>query len=190
MTAYRRGPHGSITDVCHHLELMDVPLRMVEVCTISSEQRYGTITGTVKYYDKVLATFKYCEGLDYPLFRFHGEWLTAYGQPKVYTPENGKSKVEFRLTLGPHDNPALHIWGNLATPELHDFAMSFIRANHMDDPRYILRTKGYCFFQGGSNDRNGQWIYIELDGKHGEEIVKYFSDNFQYVNGEQLEVEE
>lgn len=182
MTSYRRGPQGSVTDICHHLELLDVPLHIVEMVTVgASTDMHGRMEGEVKYRGQSFATYKYCNGLDFPIFRFHGEYWKHYGRTKIYSPdENGVSNAEFRLYLGPHNNPSLHLHGKEASPELWDFTMSFISANHRDDPRYTLRQKAHCFFQGGSNDREGEWIYIEMYGEHAPEVIKYFSDNFKY----------
>lgn len=138
------------------------------------ENNSNLLSGIIKHQGVIVGAFKWFEGLDVPCFRWQVEKFRKYSFHKKIVVD-GVERIKFRPSLSPHDTVGLIVDGELATPELHQFLMGML-TNWMDDPRYALHREAQAFFQGGSNDPDGGWFYMEFWNPVG---VKPFID---YVN--------
>jgi hypothetical protein len=162
-------PRSSIGDVLFHLRKHGVPETIAGSVTVGDEQ--------IKYGGKHFARYKYFDDIEQPLFNFVDG---SYRQQPIMVEEGGTQKPMFRLSLGPHDNPSLIFEGHDATPELHDFIRSECLTQWMDKPGYQISKDSGAFFQGGSHDRDGKYIYIEFWIPRGAQtFVDFVNSNYK-----------
>lgn len=72
--------------------------------------------------------------------------------------------------------PGIHIAGPYVTPSVHDAITSVMNSSNLYDPQYKARTAVSAFFQGGSGNREGQFIFLELCITHDPEAIQNFED--------------
>lgn len=71
-------------------------------------------------------------------------------------------KLQATLKTLADKGPGLYLRGPWVTPEVHEAFTLIMRANHTDDPAYHARNKCCAFFQGGSENPNGEYVFIEM----------------------------
>ncbi len=76
-----------------------------------------------------------------------------------------------------HDSPALVLNGREATPKMHAFLIRSL-TNFMNDEAYNLHKQCCAFFQGGYNDPNGGFFYIEFwKGAKAQPYIEWLNRN-------------
>lgn len=69
----------------------------------------------------------------------------------------------------------------MAPPEFHDWLVSNLFTNWMDRPGYKITRVSSPFFQGGYDNRDGKWFYIEfMSRREIYKTVKWINENFRY----------
>lgn len=58
--------------------------------------------------------------------------------------------------------PGLYLFGNYVTPQVHREFTRIMACNDMRTLEYAARNKVNAFFQGGSEDPNGKFVFIEF----------------------------
>ncbi len=58
--------------------------------------------------------------------------------------------------------PGVIMYGSYVTEHVHQAMMRLMCANNIRTEEYIARHKCHAFFQGGSNDPKGEYIFIEF----------------------------
>lgn len=147
---HERGPFGHYTrggmgHILNNLVHFGVPLSVAESVTVGD--------GEIKLKDKSFALYKYFDGIDQPLFKFNDP---AY-QNRV-NPANGN----YQLTMGSHMSPALVLTGEFNASYLAWETVKRCMTNYTPDPFYKLSQDSGAFFQGGSNNQGGEYIYVEF----------------------------
>lgn len=66
------------------------------------------------------------------------------------------------------------MFGNYVTERVHELVSQIIGDNWANSEYYKARQKCGAFFQGGSHNPNGKYIFIEFLGKSDSEDVKEF----------------
>lgn len=166
--SHESGPFGryereSGGHVLNHLCKWGIPLHVVE------NLRLGNLS-VHSNNGELFAAYKYFEGIDQPLFRF---------RDKTYA--NLQSQNGFQLSLGPHENPSLYLYG------LHKEESVLIHrvvrrclTNVTSEKAYYLTKDAGAFFQGGSNDPEGGFIYVEFWRPEGaEQWLHHFNENLR-----------
>jgi hypothetical protein len=128
----------------------------------------------------VFGKYRYFSGIDNPLFYFNNP--NYMKQPVAVDPETGSIKPMFRLNLSVHEDTAgLSVFGDIATPELHDFMRMMLNLNgDVDDERYSLTMDSGATFQDGSKDREGKRIHIVFWNSEGAQFfVDYVNKNYK-----------
>lgn len=139
---------GIPADKVHDMEVTPMNIRM--------EVRQGNGVESV-----CLADYRYFDGIDYPLFLWKHPSVAEYIGQRILTQPNGFLKADFRLNYTHHNTLGFIISGENASPLIHTAIMRML-TNWTNDPRYDLTKDAGAFFQGGSNDRNGKWFYVEF----------------------------
>lgn len=164
---YERGSAGHVMNAMYE---SGVPIRIIEEINFSNGSE-------LMLYGKVFGRYKYFDGIDQPLFYFQDEIYNR--QRMVVDPEARTAKPEFRLGLSVQGTPGLTISGPEASVELHEFIRHNCLTNYMDAPGYKLSHESGAFFQGGSNDPHGEWIFIEFwKPKGAQAFVNYINNNY------------
>lgn len=57
--------------------------------------------------------------------------------------------------------PGVVLSGDMVTPQVHDAVSFVMNSNYRGDECYEARQKVCAFFQGGSENRNGRFIFLE-----------------------------
>ena len=141
------------------------------------ESKTTPYQGVINYHGVIVGAFKWFEGLDEPCFRWQGEEFGKHSRHKKVVVD-GVERIKFRPSLSYHDTVGLIVEGKFATPELHQFLMGML-TNYMDDPRYEIHRKANAFFQGGSNDPDGGWFYVEFWNPAGvEAFINYVNEHY------------
>lgn len=175
----QRGPFGQYAPgttghVLNSLAKLGVPIRVIEDLTIGDKgllTKSGTAFGMYRYFD----------GLDIPLFMFTDSTYRLLYQPMVV--DGDVLRPNFKPRLGPHMSAALIVEGREATLELYKFLMGMMSANFITDERYKLRQDAGAFFQGGFDNPNGQYFYIEFSKASGVmPFIEYINTNFCEVS--------
>lgn len=127
--------------------------------------------------EKVFASFKYFDGMEDPLFYFQEG---KYMKQGYIVQEDGTKKPDFKLKMYVHNSPALVFHDRDAAPELHDFIREEMMTSWTDEPGYTLTNESGAFFQGGSESRDGGFIYIEFWKPAGAQaFVDYINENYK-----------
>ncbi len=146
-----------------------IPMHVAESVTIGEKE--------IRLNGKLFAMYKYFFGLDKPFFYFYD---TVYKEHNLEGLPDGKFKPHFKLSLSNHLTVGLVIHGQLATEELHHFISSML-TNVIADPLYKLHKDACAFFQGGSENPKGKYIYIEFwKPESAQAFVDYINNNFVY----------
>ena len=151
MTPTGQYPRNSVGHILQTLRDQGIPETVAGSVIVSQD--------TIMYGNQPFASFKYFPGIEQPLFRFQNE---AYMRQRFIVGDDNVVKPLFRLTLSVHGTPAFEINGIDATPELHDLIRWQMLTNDTRQEGYKLSQDAAAFFQGGSEDREGQRIYIEF----------------------------
>ena len=143
--------------------------------------------GEVTLGDRLFARYRYFDGIEQPLFRFtHDAVAGSHPGPMRHTwvrDENNVLRPRFRLGLSVHDTPSLEVYGVDATAELHRYIGRVMLTQWSDRETYRLSQAAGAFFQGGSEDENGECIYIEFWKPAGAEAwVDYLNSTYESVN--------
>lgn len=163
---YDRGTTGHVLNALCHLK---IPLIIVEALEFT-----GT-DGKLNWAGKEFVHYKYFDGIDQPLFYFQER---KFNQQSMIMNEDNSLKPDFHLSLTTNDSPGLIVTGPIATPELQEFIRGML-TNWTSDPCYKIHTDAGAFFQGGSNDPNGGYIYIEFWKPAGAPaFVDYLNSHF------------
>ena len=169
MSAFKPGQRGSPYHILNALLDWGIPLNVVENVTVG--------TSELKLNDKTFGTYKYFDGIEQPLFMFQNEHYNQLGHKVCVTPDGEVS--EFRLRLSSHGTPALISTGDAATPKLHAFIYRTL-TNVTTCPWYKTHTDADAFFQGGSNNPDGQWFYVEFWRPAGaQKYVDKFNEEYK-----------
>jgi hypothetical protein len=155
MPDYSRYPRKTVGHILACLLEWGIPLNTVETLSVRGEENSCVVITSQR---EVFARFKYFDELKQPLFQFRED---SYNQQHYVLSGDGKLKPRFRLQLSPHDTPGLVFSGNIATPHLHCFIQRTL-TQYTTDPWYDVHKAAAAFFQGGSHDQNGNYIYIEF----------------------------
>lgn len=166
---YEKGTSGHVLNaLCDY----GVPLTVVENIQFNKGELFF-IGATREHYGR----YKYFDGIDRPLFSFQNQALMA--QPIVLQ-HDGTKKAKFRLNLSVHGTPGFIISGKDATPQLHAFIRYPVLTNMMTHECYKLHQAAGAFFQGGSNDPNGEFIYLEFWKPEGAQaVVDYINEHYK-----------
>lgn len=105
-----------------------------------------------------IGKYQYYDGIEKPLFYFQDQKRMEQKIDII----DGVPHPKLRLNTYVHGTPALVITGEDATAELHNFISWVGLSCRMDEPGYKLSKASGAFFQGGSADRDGKFIYIEF----------------------------
>lgn len=164
---YERGTTGHVLNALCEL---GVPVVIAEAVGFSN----GSV---LMYGGEEFCTYQYFNGIDQPLFRFKDK---AYKrQHMVVDRENVIARPQFRLGLSVQDTPGLTISGPEATPELHNFIKTECLTNWMDKPGYKVNKEAGAYFQGGSENPKGQYIFIEFwKPKGAQAFVDFVNKNY------------
>lgn len=145
---YEAGSSGSVLNA---LYLAGVQVTVVERLTIGD--------GIIKHNGETFAHYRFFDGIKLPLFRF--TTLQHLNEQTLSSDADGTLHPRFKLVLSNHNTPGLIFSGSVATPELHAFLQRSL-TNMMNDPWYKVHQEAGAFFQGGSDNPNGGWFYIEF----------------------------
>lgn len=139
---YERNTSGHILNALCYL---GVPLTVVEDLNVGNN-------GKLHLRGKEYGTYKYFDGIERPLFRF---------QERAF--ENAcDHEGNYMLCLSTHDTPGLILTGEHHATELAWETIKRCLTNYMTDPFYKLSQESGAFFQGGSNDKDGGFLYVEF----------------------------
>lgn len=114
---------------------------------------------TLSLSGRTYARWSYFDGIEKPLFRFADNHHLRH---EFIRDESNKLKARFRLSLSVHDSAAFEIYGIDATEKLHELVRYQMLTNLTTAKGYELSQAAGAFFQGGSHDPKGEWIYIEF----------------------------
>lgn len=138
---YEKGGVGHVLNNLYHF---GIPLSTVERVTVDQD--------SVRDGVQVFARYKYFDGIDQPLFHINS---SAFDNR---TDHNGN----YVLVLGPHSNPAVILTGEHHATSLARETVKRCLTNYMDDKFYHLHQSAGAFFQGGSREDDGEYIYVEF----------------------------
>ena len=159
----------SVQHVLQALRAWGVDSRTVDEVQVSED--------SVTLNDKTLARYKYFDEIEQPLFSFQDMKLREH---KFAVKENGTRVPMFRPTLCGHSSPAFEISGELASRDLYYFLRCKFFNNHRDEPGYAAYQASGAFFQGGSNDADGQWFLIEFWKPKGvQAALDFINENYR-----------
>lgn len=144
----RESPGHVLNTLCH----MGIPVSTVERCIAA--------TGVVALDGAHYGTYKYLDGIEQPLFRFADTDMYP-GLVIKLDLQKVSSTPEFRLSLSIHNTAGIIVSGQNATKYVHLAIMRSL-TNIMAMPSYEIHKDAGAFFQGGSNDPDGGWFYVEL----------------------------
>lgn len=154
-----KGPFGD----CPRMSVGDVlnALCRIEQVPLSTVERFVVSGDTISIGEQKPAAghYKYFDGIEQPLFMWTGE--RHYAKHHFQMNDNGEIIPMFRLSLGPHGNPAFIINGPDATSELHQ-ALHRMLTNIITAEEYQIHKNAGAFFQGGSDNPGGQHFYMEF----------------------------
>lgn len=171
---YPRGTLGHVLDA-----LRDWGIPEIIAGTVTFGKYSLTSSQQLYYGENLFAEYKYFDGIEQPLFRWHMN-ASSYGTQRMVRQDDNTLKPAFRLSLGVHNNASLVIEGDEATPELHRFLLGEALTNWMDRPGYKLSKESGAFFQGGSDNPEGKWFYIEFWEPQGAQaFVDFVNENFK-----------
>lgn len=117
-------------------------------------------------------SYKYFDGIAKPLF------LISHSLPThLKLLPDGSLVWDFHLSKYVHGSPALVLNGREATPKMHAFLIRSL-TNFMNDEAYNLHKQCCAFFQGGYNDPNGGFFYIEFwNGAKAQPYIEWLNRN-------------
>jgi len=168
-------PRKSLGHVLHHLRKWGVPETIAGYVTLEEVTAEG---GNLYQSREVFADFRYFDGIEQPLFRFSNRLFLQ--QQFVIADDQKFLRPEFRLSLGPHDNPALEIYGPIVSSELHKFISGVVGCQFVNEPEYKIKTAAAAFFQGGSAGPEERRIYIEFWKPDGAQaFIDYINTNYR-----------
>lgn len=185
-------PRTSLGHILQALRDWGIPETIAGSVTVGLFDSDQNKRDRVFYGGQLFAEYKYLDGIEQPLFRWHQHAL-SYGTQRLERQEDGSLKPKFRLSLGPHGHAALIIQGHEAVPELHAFLDKLCPVfplKKMRDhpvptepvdaaPFNVVMNSGACF-QGGQKDPNGNYFYIEFWRPEGAQaFVDYVNENYK-----------
>jgi hypothetical protein len=171
------GPFGSYKrESCGHvlnaLCEFGIPINAIERWVFTKDNRMSERT-TDGWKEQV--RYKYFDGIEQPLFLFQNQVLN---QQRWERGEDGVLRPKFRLSLNASGTPGLSIGGPMATPELHAF-MHRMLTNWVQDPCYAIHQAAGAFFQGGADNPNGEYIFIEFWKTAGAQaFIDYVNEHY------------
>lgn len=145
---YERGTPGSILNALHAI---GVPINQIEDVTIGADK--------IMLGEEAFANYRFFDGIDLPLFRFYK--IPQLNEQHIVVDKDGILQPQFRLVLTNHDTPGLIFNGEVATVKLHEFLKGTL-TTYTTDSWYKVHKDAGAFFQGGINEPNGKWFYIEF----------------------------
>lgn len=162
-------PRKSVGHILHHLRRHGIPETIAGTVIVGA--------GVINYYTKPFATYKYFDGIEYPLFNFQDK---VYAQHR-HTTDGKTLKSNFHLSLTHHGTSGIVVYGWDATQSLREFLNGML-TNYMPSPCYAIHQAAGAFFQGGSQaveDSEHGYIYIEfLKPQGAQAFVDYLNNNF------------
>ena len=142
---------GIPADKVHGMEITPTNIRM-DVPLNEESSRIENLS---------VATYRFFDGIDHPLFLWTHPSMARYVEQRVLTQPDGLLKADFRLNYTHHNSPGFIIGGEHAAVTIYT-AIQRMLTNWTSDPRYELTKNAGAFFQGGSDNRNGSWFYVEF----------------------------
>lgn len=176
------GPYGtyerqSAGDVLNSLcNNEKIPLSRVENMRIGSGKIHESIMGK----ETVVGEYKYFDGIEQPLFRWNHENTSRFREHRMVVDTEGQVFPMFRLSFSIQTSPGLVIEGKQATPDLHEFIRHQMLTQWIDQPGYKLTKNSGAFFQGGSHDPDGKYIFIEFWIPKGAQAwIDHLNENYR-----------
>lgn len=166
---YKFGTAGAVLNACCSFER--IPLRIVEDFKIG--------VGTIVYMEKLIARYRWFDGIDKPLFQWIDSDFQIYSQQKMILDEkdfNGVKRKglrpQFKLSLSPNMLPAFEIYGRDANPEL----LHFIQSHQSCVGTIIISQNTIGMF-------NGVKYFVEFnDPEKAKSFIDYVNENYFVVD--------
>jgi hypothetical protein len=172
-------PRKSLGHILQALRDWGIPETIAGSVTVGMFDGDQNKRDRIFYGNQLLAEYKYFEGIEQPLFRWHMH-QESYGAQPLEVQEDGSLKPKFRLSIGPHGNASLIFNGHEATPQLYQFLCGECLVNYTNMPGYKLTQDSGAFFQGGSGRPDGGWFYIEFwEPKGAQAFVDFVNENYK-----------
>lgn len=151
-TDFNKGPFGnyegrSVGKVINALHHFGLPMRICDSVTVSKEglYLYGEPFATHQWFDDVYTQ------PDVPLFHFHDR---TYASVQGY--------FGYQPTLSDKGTLGLEFYKTAARPPVYDSICALLNNKDMRSDEYKATQAAGAFFQSGSDNRNGEYFFVEF----------------------------